>query len=308
MADVVVAEVAQEPPVHAEKGCHLCDRKRLMQAEGGDVPRDATSDKARASAASLTMYSESDEEAAHGRAGKIVKRLGKISYVLFFLVPLTFVAVMFAIVPLGNPLEATFKEQWVFLLISNTSVTAAMAYLYNATFLSMAKVARPFRTSLIPIVAVVLAGVAVLAPVLLLKGVINFLGIVALTVLYLSLFASMLVAYSDLRPQLHSFFRRFMLLVILYIPLITGYILAYRSASSQLQSGLTFILAFITFIYRRVMLSRLDPFPLDLSQLLSGFWVRYPPFATSRCWPNCLRLLGFCGALDVVLVCNRALT
>lgn len=107
-------------------------------------------------------------------------------------------------------------------------------------------------------------------------GVFDWLGIVALGVCYITLFVSMYFTYHDLRTKLHAFFRRFMLLLILYIPLLSGFVLAYRVTSERpaVQSFISFIFAFLTFIYRRIMLSKLDPFPLDVSQLIAGFWVQ----------------------------------
>lgn len=214
-------------------------------------------------------------EEAHGIAGRIVKRLGLFAYVLFFTVPLTFVALFFAIIPLGNPSVDNISEQWVFVFVSNVAVVMAISYLYNATFLSLAEQERPFRTSIIPLIAIAIAEIAILAPILISLGVFDWLGMVALSICYIVLFCSMLVVYKDLRQLVHSFFRRFMTLIILFVPILVGYIIAYREISSSIgQSGLSFAFTFVTFIYRRVMLSRLDPFPLDISQLLAGFWVQ----------------------------------
>eukprot|EP00177_Eucheuma_denticulatum_P007458 GFKZ01013576.1.p1 GENE.GFKZ01013576.1~~GFKZ01013576.1.p1 ORF type:complete len:570 (-),score=44.55 GFKZ01013576.1:1316-2857(-) len=222
------------------------------------------------------VYSrEGFEEEAHGIAGKIIKSMGLFGYIFLFIVPLAYVAIFFAIIPLGQPQVPTIKEQGVFLFVSNVFIMIAISYLYNATFLGLANAERPFRTSVIPLLAVFVVEIALFAPILLTHGVFDWLGIVALSACYFTLFFSMLVAYPDLRKEVHSFFRRFMLLLILYIPLLSGFVIAYRETeSSALQSFLSFAFAFITFIYRRVMLSRLDPFPLDLSQLLAGFWVQ----------------------------------
>jgi hypothetical protein len=216
------------------------------------------------------LFEVPEVEEAHGLAGRLVKRLGVASYVVFFLVPLTFVAIFFAIVPLGDPLRTSFKQQWVFLLISNVAVMALFSFLYEATFLSLAERERPFRVSIIPILFVTLVQVAYLAPVLLLHGTFNYLGIVNLTLFYLCLFLSLAFSYRPLLDKIHLFFRRFVFFIALYIPIVVAYVVGYRETGSGGQAGLAIAIAFITFIYRRVMLSRLDPFPLDLAQLLSG--------------------------------------
>ncbi|PXF48118.1 hypothetical protein BWQ96_02070 [Gracilariopsis chorda] len=222
------------------------------------------------------VYDPDDfNEEPHGLAGRIVKRMRVFAYIIFFLVPLAFVAVVFAIVPLGKPTIPTISEQWVFIFVSNSAVAVAISYLYNATFLACARIERPFRTSVIPLVTVFVAEIGVMAPVLLTHGIYDWLGIVALTVCYLALFSSMRFTYGREHELVHSFFRRFMFLLILYIPILSGFVIAYRETSSTvLQSFLSFMFAFLTFVYRRIMLSRLDPFPLEISQLLAGFWVQ----------------------------------
>lgn len=223
----------------------------------------------------LVYAPEDFDEEPKGPAGRLVKKMGYFAYVLFFLIPLTYVAIFFAIIPLGNPNDATISEQWVFLFISNVFVSLALCYLYNATFLSLARCETPFRTSLIPLAFCAVSQIAVMAPVLLTHGVYDWLGLVSLATQYLSLLGSMLIAYKDLRPLVLSFFLRFMLLIILFIPLLVGFVIVYRETdSSGLQSFIAFLFTFIIFVYRRIMLSRLDKFPLDVSQLLSGFWVQ----------------------------------
>lgn len=243
--------------------CHLCSGDALHDVgHHGDIYN--------------RIFSRDEfEEEAHGPAGRIVKKMGILAYGLFFVFPLAYVALFFAIIPLGNPTKTTIREQWVFLFISNVAVMMAISYLYNATFLSLARCDRPFRTSVIPIIAVFLAEIALMAPIMLMNGVFDWLGLVALVVCYLALFVSMYFTYHDLRAVVHSFFRRFMFLLILFIPILTGYVIVYReTTSSVIQSFVSFAFAFLIFVYRRIMLSKLDPFPLDMSQLLSGFWVQ----------------------------------
>jgi hypothetical protein len=235
--------------------CHLCDHQEPIALPEGQYWK---------------IFEVPEIEDAHGLAGQLVKKLGVASYAIFFIVPLTFVAVFFAIVPFGDPVRKSFKEQWVFLLISNVAVVSLYVFLYEATFLSLAERERPFRVSFLPIIVCVLAQIAMFAPLLLLHGAFNYLGIVSLALVYITLFLSLLVAYPSLADKVHLFFRRFVFLIALYIPIIVAYIVGYRDTGAGGQAGLSIAIAFVTFIYRRIMLSRLDPFPLDLAQLLSG--------------------------------------
>lgn len=227
----------------------------------------------------LLFHPEDFEVIAHGHAGRIVQRMGILGYMLFFVVPGLYVALFFGLIPLGNPIFHDLDSQWVFLFISNVGVMLAIAYLYNAAFLILAECERPFRTSVIPLLSVILGQIVVMSPVLLTAGTVRYQGIIALTTCYLSLYLSMrFVAYADMGDKVDQFFRRFMLLLVLYIPLLSAFVIAYREAntsgSSTTQSALSFAFTFATFIYRRIMLSRLDPYPLDAAQLFAGFWVQ----------------------------------
>lgn len=220
----------------------------------------------------LKLYAVPEVEEAHGVAGRIVKRLGIFAYSLFFVIPLIFVAIIFAIVPIGDPLSKTMRQQWVFLFISNPAVMALFTFLYEATFLSVAERERPFRVSLIPMVLVIVLQMGLLVPLLLLNGVIDYLGILLLAIFFFALYIGCFIAYPLLRSKLSTFFRSFILLISLYLPILSAYIIGYREVgSSGGQAGLAIGLAFVTFVYRRIMLSRLDPFPLDLAQLLAGY-------------------------------------
>lgn len=216
------------------------------------------------------------EEPAKGVAGRFVKKLGVFAYALFFCIPLLFVSIFFAIIPLGNPKDSAIRSQWVFIFVSNSAVTLALAFLYNATFLSCAAVEKPFNISIIPLAAVLVAQLGFTSAVLLTHGVFDWIGLVILSIVYITLFVSMYFAYRDIRELVVSFFLRFMLLLVLFIPILTGFIISYRAAndSNAVQSLIAFLFTFVIFVYRRIMLSRLDPFPLEVSQLLSGFWVQ----------------------------------
>lgn len=209
-------------------------------------------------------------ESPHGKAGVFVQHLGFCSYFLFFAVPLLFVAIFFAIVPLGDPKNPEIGSQAVFLFCSNLAVMALFTFLYTATFLSFAERERPFRISLIPILIVVCIQVGVFAPVLLVNGTFDYMGIAALAVFYFSLYGGLCLAYRSMIGDISKYFRRFILLVALYIPLLVAYVIAYRESGAALQAFLAICIAFATFIYRRIMLSRLDPFPLHLAQLIAG--------------------------------------
>ena len=220
----------------AENGGHAPDEHHQCQDKGSK---------------DFKWYTQIPEEEPHALAGRIVKRLGIFAYLLFVVVPLLFAAIVFAIIPLGNPTIANIDEQWVFLFISNLLVNAVYCFLYTAAFLASVPRERPFRVSLWPFVAVIAVQLAIFTPVLLLHGVFDYLGLVAFVVFFLSLFVSLFVVYPEHREKLQLFFRRFVLLLAFYVPILVAYLIGYREGGSAVQVVLSVSIAFVTFIYRR---------------------------------------------------------
>lgn len=213
-------------------------------------------------------------EVPHGFAGVVVHKLGVFGYMLFAVIPVVFVAVVYAIIPMGGLARAAFEDVWVFALVTNTLVTVTFAFLYTAAFLSAADRERPFRQHLMPLVMSVLAQVAIVLPLLMTVGLFNYLGIASFVIFLLVLYVALKLCYREQSAACDTFFRRFVLLIALYIPILVAYIIGFRESGSLLQTCLNFSMAFVTFIYRRVMLSRLDPFPIDIAQLFAGLWVQ----------------------------------
>jgi hypothetical protein len=213
-------------------------------------------------------------EEAHGTLGRLVHKLGVFGYGIFAVIPVVFVAIVHAVIPMGDPTKKSFKENWVFALITNPLAVALFTFLYTAAFLSAANRERPFRQHFAPIFACVLSQIALVLPLVLTVGTFEYLGIASFVFFLLVLYISLRFSYPDLVKECETYFRRFVLLVALYIPILVAYLVAFRESGSALQSFLNFAMVFITFIYRRVMLSKLDPLPLDIAQLFSGLWVQ----------------------------------
>jgi hypothetical protein len=244
--------------------CHVCSQEN---PESGGVPEQPRWKQ-------LFSDTELATERPAALAGHIIKRMGFLAYIFFFLVPLAFVGVVYAIVPLGNPVVDSAREQAVFLFFSNTAVTALYAFLYSATFLTCAERERPFHISLIPVAVTILVQLAILAPIFILHGTFDYAGVVSIGVFYVSLFAALWLSYPSHRPALHNFFRNFILLLAIYLPFFAAYLIGYRESGVVGQIFLAVGIAFGTFTFRRIQLSRLDGFSIDNAQLLSGFWVQ----------------------------------
>lgn len=232
-------------------------------------------------------------EAAHGVAGVFLHKLGVLGYGLFAIIPIVFVGILHGLIPIGNPGTEDFKDVWVFSLITNPLATALFCFLYTAAFLSAADRERPFRQHILPIAVCVLAQIGVVLPLLLTVGLFNYLGIASFVLFLFVLYIALKLSYPEQSKACDTFFRRFVLLVALYVPILVAYLIAFRESGSILQSLLNFAIAFITFIYRRVMLSKLDPFPLDIAQLFAGLWVQNMYDAVNVCCTVLHRNDGF---------------
>ncbi|GAB0489727.1 hypothetical protein MMPV_000952 [Pyropia vietnamensis] len=214
------------------------------------------------------------KETPQGHAGEAAASLGLWAYPIFLFIPLLFVTLVFAIVPLGNPFDDSIGGQAVFVFVTNLAVTAAIAYLYAIAYSGMSRNNRPFRVSLLPGLVVVVLQLAVMLPIYVIRGVQNLLGILAVGLCVLGVYGTLAVTRPDERSNVWTFFTRFQLPLLFHITTLTLYMVVYRSAKPAVQGLLVFALNLFTFIFRRVMLSLLDPYPLELTMLLSGLWIQ----------------------------------
>eukprot|EP00168_Porphyra_purpurea_P001100 TRINITY_DN1140_c0_g1_i3.p1 TRINITY_DN1140_c0_g1~~TRINITY_DN1140_c0_g1_i3.p1 ORF type:complete len:587 (-),score=195.25 TRINITY_DN1140_c0_g1_i3:142-1791(-) len=209
-----------------------------------------------------------------GHAGEAAQQLGVWAYPIFLFIPLLFVAVFFAIVPLGNPFDASIRGQAVFVFVTNLAVTAAISYLYAIAYSGMSGYSRPFRVSVVPMVVVIVIQLAIMLPIYLTRGVRDLLGILAVGLCVVGVYATLALTRPEERKKVWHFFLHFQVPLLFHISALTLYMIAYRSASAVVQGILVFALNLFTFIFRRIMLSLLDAYPLELTMLLSGLWIQ----------------------------------
>lgn len=252
--------------LNAQAECYLCHAEAV---ENGSTSNGAPHKY-------FKLYENDVPEEPKGLAGIAVKRLGIWAYIIFILIPLLFVSIFYAVIPLGDFRKTEMRDQWVFIFVSNSTVYAVISWLYVVTFRGMADIERPFRASWIPPFAVFVAEAAVFSSILLTHGVFDLLGSVAYAICVVTTLVATYFVYPEHRAKLFQFTLRFMSLLVFFIAVLTGYVIAFRESRRQetVQRVLVFAMSFATFIYRRVMLSRLDQFPLNLSLILSGFWVQ----------------------------------
>lgn len=61
--------------------------------------------------------------------------------------------------------------------------------------------------------------------------------------------------------------------VYFYVIILVAYVVGYAEVPSEVQPGLTLSLAIVTFIFRKILLSLTDKFPIEMAMLISGLWV-----------------------------------
>uniref|UniRef100_A0A7S1TE76 Transmembrane protein n=1 Tax=Compsopogon caeruleus TaxID=31354 RepID=A0A7S1TE76_9RHOD len=214
---------------------------------------------------------EPTQEEAHGLAGRILHRTGPAGYLVFLLVPLAYVGIFLATIPLGDPEAKNFRSQAVFVLVTNPVIMSAISYLYASTYYGFHERVRPFHQSLGAPITVYLAEVVVMTPIYVTLGAFELAIFVSYVVAVIGTYFFLILA-GEPQPKVRSMFLRFQVPLILFTAAAASYTIAYREASPAGQGGLVIALAFLTFIVRRVSLSLYDPYPLDIATLVAGLW------------------------------------
>lgn len=77
---------------------------------------------------------------------------------------------------------------------------------------------------------------------------------------------------SDDMKKVFQYFK-VLLAIFIHFVLLVVYVIAYRFLPSVVQPFLTAALTLLTFIFRKVLLSLTDVFPLEMAMLISSFWI-----------------------------------
>lgn len=246
-----------------------------------DIELDKTTDKSvnhKHSHKGLGNHSFIVIEPPKAAAGRFLHRLGPfLSYILMFSIPLIFVAIVYAIIPIGpfnNESPPRLQDSLVFLLVTNPFIFSAVGYLYCTVIMGFLEKDRPFRISIIPIIAVYIVQVLVFSSLYLNTRLFALSGLVAFSLCLLTVIASLHFTYPSTVGALKSAFLRFMVPFFVFTLILSLYVVAYREVSTEVEVAIVMLLAFLTFVFRRTTLALLDPYPLELSQLVSGFGIQ----------------------------------
>jgi len=75
----------------------------------------------------------------------------------------------------------------------------------------------------------------------------------------------------DLKKVLQFF--KCVLTIFIHFVLLCVYVISYRYIPSEVQPALTAVLTLMTFVFRKILLSLTDVFPLEMAMLISSFWI-----------------------------------
>lgn len=203
---------------------------------------------------------------------------------VLLLVPSAFLALLFGVVPLGEPESQATSEWWTFAFVVTPVVYGMVCYYKYVFFLFCVAVDRPFRARWLPILLVAGGTGAVTAitwastssdvpPRL-------WGAIMLLSTLILSLGGVMATEIAVVpREERHHFkavysaYMRTEAVMAVLLSFVILYIFAYRYSDSAGQTVLPLNLAVVTYLCKKAMLKVTEPFPLEQAMFVSGFVV-----------------------------------
>lgn len=189
-------------------------------------------------------------------------------------VPLVFVLILSSGVKLGEPQSASWSQNAAFLFVTNTFYLSIIAFVYSATFLGLCDMENPFKHSVIPALLTFIMEATIFTGLYMINQVFSLVGLIAYGIAIITVTIYLLVIYSELRTNVLLFIFRFLTPIFLFISALSVYAIAFREASSFLEAMLVIAISLCTFIVRRLSLTLLDPFSLEISMLVSGFWIQ----------------------------------
>eukprot|EP01090_Pellita_catalonica_P014192 TRINITY_DN3558_c0_g1_i2.p1 TRINITY_DN3558_c0_g1~~TRINITY_DN3558_c0_g1_i2.p1 ORF type:complete len:390 (-),score=38.36 TRINITY_DN3558_c0_g1_i2:27-1196(-) len=153
-----------------------------------------------------------------------------------------------------------------------------VGYLNIVIFFASISIERPF-SAIGPLILAVFGAQLILIPIVAVTGVFEFQGIVTLTITFVVSFGGLFINEFFRKDRGPSFGRAFLKYVLVaffvyvHVLILTMYIITFREAPSFVQPFLTLTLAIVTFVFRKVLLSLTDDFPIEVAMLIAGLWI-----------------------------------
>ncbi|KJE96917.1 hypothetical protein CAOG_07165 [Capsaspora owczarzaki ATCC 30864] len=203
---------------------------------------------------------------------------------LTFLVPIALIVLFYNVIPLGD-VDGALSDKLVWIFVVNPVTFSLFSYLNCIVFCACLDDSVPWRplTSFIHICVGTYLGESVFF--LIFYGLFeswHAMGLVALLVAMIctmgGLYFSQAIIYPQ-SPALYFFrlkvFLKVEICLLILMGLLTLYTIAFRVGSSSVQSILSFVLFIVTFIFKKILLSITDVFPIEISMLIAGLWMEH---------------------------------
>jgi hypothetical protein len=208
-------------------------------------------------------------------------RYGPLFFAIAVMVPYIFIFTLYGAIPLGDPHVDVFEEEgaWPMVLLINPTVFMVVGYLIVVTFFGCIEEKRPFFTYWPIVIATYVVEVIVMTPLALAFGFFRGFGAVCVFVCYATVFVGLIIHQRSKMYRTSDDFKKLLqyakvlVAIFVHIVFLCGYVIAYRYVPSEAQPVLTFILTLATFIFRKILLSLTDVFPLEMAMLIASFWI-----------------------------------
>ncbi|GMH37569.1 hypothetical protein BSKO_05442 [Bryopsis sp. KO-2023] len=201
-----------------------------------------------------------------------------------YFIPAAFGAIWFGVIPIGRTDDSSrFKEIAVWAFLINPGTYVFFSFMITNIFMACLDSNRPWRPFkyYAPILVVnYILQVGILGTISMLWEPFPALGLAAI-------FISIGTTLGGLKMLPHNHFdcnkERFdriywqfvkiMATFAIFWFILLGYIIANGEITSSFQGLLTAALAFITFIFKKILLAQTDTYPIEIAMVISGLWL-----------------------------------
>eukprot|EP01104_Vermistella_antarctica_P004861 TRINITY_DN15287_c0_g1_i1.p1 TRINITY_DN15287_c0_g1~~TRINITY_DN15287_c0_g1_i1.p1 ORF type:complete len:510 (+),score=64.20 TRINITY_DN15287_c0_g1_i1:224-1753(+) len=204
-----------------------------------------------------------------------------VSYFVLLLLPLIFCIVLYCLIPVADN-DNTGVSQLVFILTVLPLSAFAISFAYTSllSFLTHHVDKNSWHEALIPAAAVAIIEVVILGPLVFFFGNFWFISIPFALIIWIGTPIGQYGLmrgrkYGETTVWLKAFILRILLPIAVQVVALVGYLVLFvRLQDSVVQNVLSATIGFVTAMNRRVMLSLLDPFDMEIQLFISGFWMQ----------------------------------
>eukprot|EP00050_Salpingoeca_kvevrii_P012741 m.24546 g.24546 ORF g.24546 m.24546 type:complete len:624 (-) comp4287_c0_seq1:139-2010(-) len=191
---------------------------------------------------------------------------------------------LFGLIPLGEP-NGSVSDKGLWIGFFNPVIYSVFTFLMLAIFYSVLDETKPFRSHWLydsgPVIAAnYILQVSIMLFILPFTQTFPFVGLLPFAICTTATITAFHAMEARFWPckcafygyQLHNF-TKVVIAVSTYIIVLTIWVVTYRNSSGFGQALLAYLPLILVFIWKKILLSITDVFPLELAMLISGFWL-----------------------------------